>query len=73
MLILNAVGQINDAERSGRPNLDVVLKNIKNVHKIILAHRKENLHEVAEKLEISKDGAITILLEHLSISKLCSK
>ena len=63
----------NDAERSGRPNSAVVPENIKKVHKIVLADRKLKLREIAEELKISEGSVFTILHEHLSMRKLCSK
>lgn len=63
----------NDGERSGRPNSAVVPENVKKVHKIILANRKSKLREIAEVLKISEGSVFTILHEHLSMRKLCSK
>ena len=63
----------NDAECSGCPNLAVVLENTKELHKLILADRKLKLHEIAEELKISEGSVFTILHEHLSMRKLCSK
>ena len=62
----------NDAERSGCPNLAVVLENIKNLHKPILVDCKLKLREIAEELKISEASVLTILHEHLSMRKLCS-
>ena len=63
----------NDAECSGRPNLAVVLENIKKLHKLVLADHKLKLHEIAEELKISEGSVFTILHKHLSMRKLCSK
>ena len=63
----------DDAERSGRPNSAVVPENIKKVHKMVLADRKLKLHEIADTLKISEGSVFTILHEHLSMRKLCSK
>ena len=63
----------NNAECSGCPNLAVVLENTKKLYKLILANFKLKLHEIAEELKISKGSVFTILYEHLSMRKLCSK
>ena len=63
----------NDAECSGCPNLAVVPKNTKNLHKLILANHKSKLCETVEELKISEHSVITILHQHLSKRKLCSK
>jgi histone-lysine N-methyltransferase SETMAR len=63
----------DDAERSGRPNSAVVPENIKKVHKMVLADRKLKLREIADTLKISEGSVFTILHEHLSMRKLCSK
>ncbi len=60
----------NDVESSGRPNLEVVLENTK---KLILADGKLKLREIAEELKIPEGSVFTILHEHLSLRKLCSK
>ena len=62
-----------DAERSGPPNSAVDPENIKEVHKIILVDHKLKLHEIANTLKISEGSVFTILHEHLSMKKLCSK
>ena len=61
----------NDAECSDRPNLAVVLRNMKKLHKLVVANHKLKLHEIAEGL--SEGSVFTILYEHLSMRKLCSK
>ncbi|EFN86370.1 hypothetical protein EAI_04267, partial [Harpegnathos saltator] len=43
------------------------------VHKIVLADRKLKLREIADTLRISAGCVFTILHEHLSMRKLCSK
>ena len=63
----------NEAEHSGCPNLVVVLENIKKLHKLALAIHKFKLREIAEELKISEGCIVTILHEHLSMRKLCSK
>lgn len=63
----------HDGERSGRPNSAVVPENIKKVHKIVLADRKSKLREIAEEVKISEGSVFSILHEHLSMRKLCSK
>ena len=62
----------NDAELSVHPNSAVVLENTKKLHNLVLADRKLKLCKIA-KLEISEGSVFTILHEHLSIRKLCSK
>ena len=63
----------NDAERPGRPNSAVVPENTKNLHKLVLADRKLKLGELAEDLKTSESSLFTILHEHPSMRKLCSK
>ena len=63
----------NDAKCSGHPNLAAVLENNKKLHKLVLADCKSKLGEIAEKLKISEGSVFTILYEHLSMRKLCSK
>ena len=63
----------DDAERCGRQNSEVVPEHIKKVHKMVLANRKFKLREVADTLKISEGSVFTILHEHLSMRKLCSK
>ena len=54
-------------------NEAVVPENTKKLYKLVLADRKLKLHEIAEELKISEGSVISILHEHLSIRKLCSK
>ncbi|XP_054737848.1 protein GVQW3-like [Anastrepha obliqua] len=63
----------NDAHRSGRPNAAVVPEKIKQVHKLVLADRKLKLDDIADIVKISKGSVFTILHDHLSMRKLCSK
>ena len=63
----------NDAKRSGCPNLAVVPENTKKFHKLVLVDHKLKLHKIAEKLKILESSVFTILHEHLSMRKLCSK
>ena len=63
----------NDAERLGRPNSAVVTAITKKLHKLVLADRKLKLCEIAVGLNISEGSVFTILHEHLSMRKLCSK
>ena len=66
----------NDAEYSGRPNSAVVLENCKKkkkLHKLVLANCKLKLREIAEELKIAEGSVFTLLHEHLSMRKLCSK
>ena len=62
----------NDAERSGHPNSAVVLENTEKLHELILANCKLKFCEI-EELKISQNSVLTILHEHLSMRKLCSK
>ena len=73
MLTLKTVIQTNDAEHSGHLNSTVVPENIKKLHKFVLANCKLKLHEIAEELKISEGSVFTILHDHLSMRKLCSK
>ena len=63
----------NDVEYSGCPNSAVVPENTKKLHKLILADYKLKLCEIVEELKISEGSVFTILHEHLSMRKLCSK
>ena len=45
----------------------------KKVHKIVLADSKLKLREIADTLKILEGSVFTILHEHLSMIKLCSK
>ena len=63
----------NDAKHSGCSNLAVVPENTKKFHKLVLADHKLKLIEIAEELKISEGNVFTILDEHLSMRKLCSK
>ena len=63
----------NDAERSGCPNSAVVPESTIKLHKLILEDRKLKLCEIAEEMKISESSVFTILHEHLSMRKLCSK
>ena len=63
----------NDAKCSDRPKLAVILENAKKLHKPILSNHKLKLSEIAEELRISEGSVFTILHEHLSMRKLCSK
>ena len=48
-------------------------KRPKKLYKLILATCKLKLCEIAEELKISEGSVFTILHEHLSMKKLCSK
>jgi len=63
----------DDAHRSGRPNEAVVPEKIKQVHKLVLSDRKLKLDDIADIVKISKGSVFTILHDHLSMRKLCSK
>ena len=63
----------NDAECSGHPNSAVVPENTKKLHKFVFGDHKLNLREIAEELRMSEGSVFTILQEHLSMRKLCSK
>ena len=63
----------NDAEHSGHPNSTVVPENTKKLYKLVWANSKLKLHAIIEKLKISEGSVFTILHEHLSMRKLCSK
>ena len=63
----------NDSEHSGRLKSSVVPANTKKLHKLVLANRKLKLREIAVVLKISERDIFTILHEHLSMRKLCSK
>ena len=71
MLTLNIVVKTND-EGSGRLNLAVVPENTNKLYKLVLADRKLKSHEITEELKIS-GSVFTILHEHLSMRKRCSK
>ena len=45
----------------------------KNLHKLVLFDPKLKLCEITEELKISEGSVVTILHEHLSMRKLCSK
>ena len=63
----------NDDKCLGCPNSVAVPENTKKLHKLVLADQKLKLHEIAEELKISEGSVFTILDEHLSVRKLCSK
>ena len=48
-------------------------KKKKTLHKPVLADRKLKLFKIADVLKLSKGSVFTILHEHLSMRKLCSK
>ena len=48
-------------------------KTPKKFHKLILVNCKLKFHEIVEELKISEGSVFTILLEHLSMRKSCSK
>ena len=45
----------------------------KQKKKLVLANRRLKLREIPEEMNISEGSVFTILLEHLSMRKLCSK
>ena len=63
----------HDAERSDHANSAVVPENTKKLHKLILADPKVKVCKIGEELEISEGSLMTILHEHSSMRKLCSK
>ena len=48
-------------------------KTLKKLHKLILADPKLKLREISDESKISEGSVFTILHEHLSVRKLCSK
>ena len=74
MLTLNAVVQTQM-----RLNIQVtqirqlVPENTKKLHQLVLADCELKLHEIAEELKILEGSVFTILHEHLSMRKPCSK
>ncbi len=62
----------NDAKCSGHPN-SAEFRKYKKFYKLVLADHKLKLCEIAEELKISEGSIFTILHEHLSMRKLCSK
>ena len=63
----------NDVEHFSHPNSAVVLENTKNLRKHVLTDCKLKLCEIAQELMISEGSVLTILHEHLSMWKVCSK
>ena len=63
----------NDAEHSGCSNSAGVPENTKKQHKLVLVNHKLKLCEIAEELKMLEGSEFTILHEHLSMRKLCSK
>ena len=63
----------NNAECLGLTNSVVVPENTKKLQELILTDRKLKLSEIAEELKISDGSVFTILHEHLSMRKQCSK
>ena len=63
----------NDAKFSGCLNLAVVPENTKKNLNKLLADHKLKLCDIVEELKILKSSVLTILHEHLSMRKLCSK
>ena len=64
---------IIDTERSGCPNSAEIQENTIKLNKLVLAECKLNLHVIKEELKISEGSVFTILHEHLSMRKPCSK
>ena len=64
---------VNDVERSGRPNSAVVMENTKKLHKLVLANRKLKLREKAKEMKIWEGSVFPVLHENLSMGKLRSK
>ena len=48
-------------------------KTPKKLHKLVLADRKLKMRMIAEEVKITEGSVFTILHEHLSMIKLCSK
>ena len=64
--------------KGGMLTLNVVIQtqmmlNTQKLYKIILTDHKLKLCEITEELKISESNEFTILHEHLSMRKLCSK
>ena len=74
MLILNAVVQTQMMLNAQVAQIrDSCPGKNQKTSQFAVANRKLKLHEIAEKLKISEGNEFTILHEHLSMRKLCSK
>ena len=73
MLTLNAFIQIQMMQNTEVAKFSSCPRKHQNLHKLILGDHKLKLHEIAEELKISEGSVFSILHEHLSIRKLCSK
>ena len=73
MLTLNAVVQTQMMLNTQVAQIRHLSRKTPKNSKLILAYHKLKLHEIAEELKISEGSVVTILYEHLSMKKLCSK
>ena len=73
MLTLNTVIQTQMMLNAQVAQIRQLSQKTPKPHKLILADCKLKMHEIAEELKISECSVFTILHEHLSIRKLCSK
>jgi len=64
---------LNDEFREGRPFTSVVATNIDAVHEMIERDRHITYREIQAYLGIDMKAMHTILHDHLSIRKLCSR
>ena len=73
MLTLNTVVQIQMMLNAQVAEIWKLSWKTQKNSKLVLANREFKLHEIVEELKISEGSVFTILHEHLSMKKLCSK
>ena len=73
MLTLNAVIQIQIMLNGQADQIRQLSRKTPKNSKLVLADRKLKLRKIAEELKISEGSVFTILHEHLSLRRLCSK
>lgn len=64
---------LEDDPRSGRPATAVTEENISKVEKLVKENRRIKLKELEASLGIGRPAIVSILHEHLGLSKVCTR
>jgi len=64
---------VDDDERSGRPSTSTAQKNIANVREVILADRRQTIHDVYEVVRLSYGTVQRILADNLNMRRISAR
>ena len=63
---------VRDLARAGKPRTMVTATNVAKEEEMVMANRKITVQEITESLNISNGSVITIIHDHLKMTKVAS-